>query len=203
MDKTSNLLFRKALPGDIPFLVDTIVAAEKSGSEIFSYSTIFELPESEIRKMFVEILAEDVQGQELCISDYIIAEVNGERAGAVAAWIEGEGSQRSSLVKATILNYFFPKESMAKAHQKRKYLDQVHFDPEPGCIVVDIGLTLPEFRGQGILAKMMMEQIRLLRLSNPEAKSSQTHMMKSNLVSFSICEKIGYKLKIEKKCDDP
>ena len=68
------LVFRKAEEKDIPFLIETIVAAEKSGTDVFSYSKIFELPELEIRKILADILAEDVTGQELCYSDYLMAE---------------------------------------------------------------------------------------------------------------------------------
>ncbi|MBK6839524.1 MAG: hypothetical protein IPG90_15760 [Bacteroidetes bacterium] len=60
------------------FLIETIVAAEKSGTDVFSYSKIFELPESEIRKILADILAEDATGQELCYSDYLMAEYEEE-----------------------------------------------------------------------------------------------------------------------------
>ena len=53
------LVFRKAEEKDIPFLIETIIAAEKSGTDVFSYSKIFELPELEIRKILADILAED------------------------------------------------------------------------------------------------------------------------------------------------
>ena len=188
---------------DIPFLIDTIVAAEKSGSDLFSYSTLFEMPEAEVRKLFTEILEEDVRGQELCYSDYLVGEVNGKFAGAVAAWIEGESGQHSAMIKATLLNYFFPKENMAKAQEKRKFLDKMHFDPDMGTLVIDIGLTLPEFRGQGILAKLMQEQTRLHLARRPDVKVSHIHVMKNNPVAFNIYRKLGYYTIREKTCDDP
>jgi hypothetical protein len=203
MKAASEILFRKANHADIPFLIDTIVEAEKSGSDIFSYSNIFEISENDIRNIFADILAEDVQGQELCVSDYLIAESDGKLAGAVAAWIEGENGQPSRMIKATLLNYFFPKGSMEKAQTKRKYLDQMNFHPDMGIIVVDIGLTVPAFRGQGILAKLMLEQNRLLHERRPDIKISQTHVLKTNPVSYKICIKIGYEVKQEKICHDP
>src|SRR5689334_18704316 len=103
-----ELSFRKGEEADIPFIIDTIVAAEKSGSDVLSYSTIFEMPEVEVRRIFATILAEDVTGQELCYSDYTVAEVSGQVAGAVAGWIEGQSGQPSSIKKAMLLNYFFP-----------------------------------------------------------------------------------------------
>ncbi len=194
---------RKGERRDIPDLIDTIVAAEKSGTEIFSYSKIFEMPESEIRNYFSAILAEDVQGQELCFSDYLVAEINGRFAGAVAAWIEGECGQESSIRKAMLLNYFLPKENVQKAIGKRKFLDQVHFDPDLGTLVIDIGLTLPEFRGRGILSLLMLEQTKLLCTRRPDVKVSQIHIMKNNKVAYHIYSKLGYQTVREKKCTDP
>lgn len=194
---------RKGEADDIPNLIDTIVAAEKSGTDKFSYSNIFEMPETEVRKIFAAILAEDVQGQELCYSDYLVGEVNGKFAGAVAAWIEGESGQESSVRKAMLLNYFFPDTNMQKALEKRKFLDQIHFDPDIGTLVIDIGLTLPEFRGQGILANLMQEQTRLHLERRPDVKISQIHIMKNNAVAYHIYSKLGYYTIREKTCPDP
>ncbi|CAN5477255.1 hypothetical protein BH11BAC1_BH11BAC1_11840 [soil metagenome] len=203
MEEKNILVMRKGEARDIPFLIDTIVAAEKSGTEKFSYSAIFEMPEAEIRKIFADILAEDVQGQELCYSDYLVGEVNGKFAGAVAAWIEGESGQESSVRKAMLLNYFFPEANMLKAMEKRKLLDQIHFDPDFGTLVIDIGLTLPEFRGQGILAKLMLEQTRLYQELRPDVKVSQIHIMKNNAIAYHIYSKLGYYTIREKTCNDP
>lgn len=202
MEDKPELLMRKGEARDIPYLVDTIVAAEKSGTDIFSYSSIFEMPEQEVRKIFADVLREDVPGQELCCSDYLVAEVDGRFAGAVAAWIEGECGQPSSVRKAMLLNHFFPEENMRKALEKRKFLDQVHFDPDPGTLVIDIGLTLPEFRGQGMLAKLMLEQTRLHLKRRPDIRISQIHIMKNNLVAFKIYSKLGYYTIREKTCND-
>lgn len=203
MEKDPALTFRRGEAGDIPFIIDTIVAAEKSGTELFSYSTIFEMDEKEVRRIFESILAEDVTGQELCFSDYLMAEVNGRKAGAVATWIEGESGQASSVKKAMLLNYFFPKENMMKGLEKRKYLEQMRFDPEFNSLVIDIGLTLPEFRGQGILGKLMREQMRVMLEAHPEIKKSQIHVMKNNRVAFKIYSGLGYEVIREKTCTDP
>ncbi|HYV55281.1 MAG TPA: hypothetical protein VE933_11915 [Chitinophagaceae bacterium] len=203
MEHNSGLLFRKGEARDIPNIIDTIVAAEKSGTDLFSYSTIFEIPEEEVRRLFVLILSEDVLGQELCYSDYLVAEVSGKFAGAVAAWIEGENGQESSVRKAMLLNYFFPAENMRKAQEKRKYLDQMHFDPIIGSLVIDVGLTLPEFRGQGILARLMQEQTRLQLQRRPDVKVSNIHVMKNNTVAYKIYSKLGYHVLREKTCADP
>jgi hypothetical protein len=38
---STSLLFRQAKASDIPFLVEAIIAAEKSGTDRLSYATIY------------------------------------------------------------------------------------------------------------------------------------------------------------------
>ena len=45
-----GLIIRDGNINDIPFIVETIVEAEKSGTNIFSYNTIFGLSEEEAKK---------------------------------------------------------------------------------------------------------------------------------------------------------
>ena len=47
---------KKATENDIPFLVETIVAAEKSGTSVFSYATLFEVNENKVKEVLTEIL---------------------------------------------------------------------------------------------------------------------------------------------------
>lgn len=203
MSSDKKVTFRQATVSDIPFLVETIIQAEKSGSDVLSYSTIFELPETEVRQILTAILNEDVQGQELCYSDYLVAEVDGEIAGAVAAWIEGETGQPGNIIKGTLIKYFFPEQSIQKALQKRKIIDEIHFERENGVLAIDIGLTLPKFRGMGILASLMEEQTRLLLNRRPDVKLSQIHVLKSNVVAYKIYCKLGYSVVEEKTSHNP
>ena len=54
----TDFIFRKACLDDIPFLTETIIQAEKSGTEILSYKEIFGLQELEIRNIIKDILSE-------------------------------------------------------------------------------------------------------------------------------------------------
>ena len=69
----TNISIRKATEKDIPFLIETIIAAEKSGTETIAYCSIFSLGKEEFTELLKNILEEDIQGQELCVSDFLIA----------------------------------------------------------------------------------------------------------------------------------
>ena len=51
----NDFIFRHANINDVSFLVDTIIEAEKSGTDILSYTTIFGLSEKEARKYIGEM----------------------------------------------------------------------------------------------------------------------------------------------------
>ena len=82
MDK---FIFRNATINDVPFLVDTIIEAEKSGTDILTYSTVFGLSEDETRKYMADMLLEEVDGCELSISSFLVAENEGQVVAAVGA----------------------------------------------------------------------------------------------------------------------
>ena len=112
-------------------------------------------------------------------------------------------TQSSNIIKGTLIKYFFPEENIRKALQKRKIIDEIHFERDNNVLAIDIGLTLPEFRGRGILAALMMEQTRLLLQRRPDVKLSQIHVLKSNVVAYKIYSKLGYAVVEEKTSDDP
>ena len=47
-----QFIIRPASSNDIPFLVDTIIEAEKSGTSILTYNTIFGLTEIEVKRVY-------------------------------------------------------------------------------------------------------------------------------------------------------
>ena len=98
-----NLIFRNATITDVPFIVTAIIEAEKSGTDKLSYSTIFGLTEEEVRSYLQEMLYEEIDGCELSISSFIIAEYNGQPAGALSAWIEGKDGIPSAILKGNLL----------------------------------------------------------------------------------------------------
>ncbi|MBK6839523.1 MAG: hypothetical protein IPG90_15755 [Bacteroidetes bacterium] len=83
------------------------------------------------------------------------------------------------------------------------YINEVHHHWKQGALIIDIGLTLPEFRGKGILASLMKEKERQLLERRPDVKYSQIHVLKSNVVAFKIYSGLGYSVLMEKASTHP
>ena len=53
---------RKAIPKDIPFLADVVIAAEKGMSDKLSYATLFNFSETEVKALVINMLEEENDG---------------------------------------------------------------------------------------------------------------------------------------------
>src|SRR3989339_169360 len=163
----TNISIRKATEKDIPFLIETIIAAEKSGTETFAYCSIFSLGKEEFTELLKNILEEDIQGQELCVSDFLIAEEKGISVGACCGWIEGENGTSSSL-KANILHYFLGEEKIAEAQGIMKIADALHIEREADLKKAQIQLMKTNETALKAYDKLGFEIICEKHSDNPE-----------------------------------
>ena len=62
--------FRFANENDIPFLVETIIAAEKSGTELCGLSNLLGLHEEQTKIGLTKILQEEIEGCEFSTTEF-------------------------------------------------------------------------------------------------------------------------------------
>ena len=121
-----EITIRNAKLSDIPFLVETIVEAEKSGTPILSYTTIFGLNEEDAKKYIASMLDEEIDGCELSVSAFLVAELNGKTVGAVCAWIEGAEGVPSSTLKGNLLRFTLPQTCFESIHKINHLINELH-----------------------------------------------------------------------------
>ncbi|MBQ1654959.1 MAG: hypothetical protein II060_14350, partial [Bacteroidales bacterium] len=86
----SKYIFRRATIDDIDFVVDVIVNAEKGGTEKFGFANLFGISEREARHLLNEMLEEEIDGCEISINNFVVAEYKGETVAASGGWLEGD-----------------------------------------------------------------------------------------------------------------
>ena len=59
-----NLVIREASERDIDFIIETIIEADKSGSNVISACNILNVNEQEYRNILKNILNDNIEGQE-------------------------------------------------------------------------------------------------------------------------------------------
>lgn len=199
----TGFTLRPATEADLPFLVEAIVAAEKSGTERLSYCTLFGLGEPELRTMLAAMLEEDLPGQELCISGFLLAERDGEPAGAANGWVEGTGSRASAIVKANLLAHFVGRERISAAAPRLALIEPLVVAREPGALQIESVYVAPGFRRQGVCEHIVaaLEQ-RALAAPKPPAKG-QIIVAAANEGALRVYRRCGYAEALRRGTADP
>lgn len=199
----SSIEIRAAQEIDIPFLIDSIIAAEKSGTRRLSYSTVFGIEEAELREVLADILAEDVTGQELCFSGFLIAYQGSARAGAVCSWVEGVGAKSSTILKGSLLIHFLGRERIMAAAENLKALEELALARTAGALQLESVHVVAAYRGQGISAQLLAaHQVRASR-SSLAVSTAQIILAKTNDAARISYERAGFATVRECKSENP
>jgi len=198
-----GLVVRRAAPKDRDFLVEAIIEAEKSGAQRISYCEIFSLTEDEVRALLASILDEDFEGQELCISGFLVAEVDGEYAGAACAWIEGESEMPSALIKANLLHHFLDAEKLERARPWFARLEALAIARKSGAAQLESIYVRAPHRGRGITGRILDEQLSLLRGRVPGLAKAQIILVDQNDRALRAYQKLGFRVALERRSEDP
>jgi ribosomal protein S18 acetylase RimI-like enzyme len=195
----NDFQFRKATTKDIAFLVETIIEAEKCGTDKLSYSTIFGLSEDDARKYIADMLLEEIDGCELSISSFLVAEKNGQIVAATAAWIEGIEGIPSIVLKGNLLNSTLPKECFEKASMITHIIRDLHIDYISDTIQLGLVYVSKDFRGYNLVSLLIEEQKLLLHKVRPKITKMYVQVFGNNLPAIKAYEKANFKVLIIKE----
>ena len=195
--------YRPATLDDIPFLADTIIEAEKSGTDILSYTTIFGLSEEEALTHVKAMLEEEIDGCELSVSSFLVAESGGKVVAALSSWVEGSEGLSSAELKGNLLSYVLPRESILKAASVNHIVRKIHMDYQMGTIQKGAGYVVKEFRNRKLFGILTEKMIEYLRQSHPEVWEVYTQVFGCNTAAIRANEKIGFSIVDTIETDDP
>ena len=198
-----DVVFRNATIDDVPFLAKTIIEAEKSGSDKLTYSTVLGLTEDQAQKYIAEMLLEEVDGCELSISSYLVAEKEGRPVATVSGWIEGITGVSSSILKANLLQYILPESCLLNLREINSVIRELHIEYIPGTIQFGAGFVDSEFRGHKLSARIIDELTDRLGRSNPDVKESYIQIFSCNIPSFRSSVSQGFKTVLVKESRNP
>jgi ribosomal protein S18 acetylase RimI-like enzyme len=190
----NEFIFREATANDIPFLVETIIEAEKSGTDILSYSTIFGLSTEDARKYIEDMLLEEVDGCELSVSSFLVAEKKGHFAAAAAAWIEGNQGIPSTILKGNLLNFTLPKECIERSITLNHIIRDVHIEYRPETIQLGLVYVLSDFRGLDLVRLLIDEHILRFLKVKPDIAAMYVQVFANNFPAIRAYEKANFKV---------
>ena len=195
---TESVIVRKAEERDIPFLAETIIQAEKSGTDRLSYSTILGLTEKDTNKYLQEILLEESYGCELSLDSFFVAEKSGVVAGAISAWIEGIDDVSSSVLKGNLLNYTLPIECIKKAISVSNIINEINIDHIWKTAQLGLVYVAGDFRGQNIVGILLDSAIKSLKESDSTLSEMYVQVFSNNIPAIKAYTKAGFSILQEK-----
>ena len=200
----NDYLVRKASMEDVPFLSDTIIAAEKSNSGNLSFSSLFNLSEAEVKSLFIKMLNEEIDGCEFSVSSFLVVEYNLNVVAAMGAWIEAfNGNLPSSILKANLISYIFPKESMQFLKSKVPIINSLQIEREKNALQLEYSFVAEEHRGKGLYSALTHKLIEKAVIEYPGLKKIQFQVFRNTPQVIGFFQKQNYKIVKVYKSEHP
>ncbi len=192
MYNPDKLVVRPATLDDVEFIATTIIEAEKSSTDKIGPANYFEVSEEDYRKYLIQMLEEEIDGCEISISSFVVAEYEGEVIAARGGWLEGDNEDNapSSLLKSNLFAYILPKENLMKGQSKYEIVKDIMIEREMGTYQLENSYTKAEFRGLRIMGILDAYHIDLAIKKG--VKKIQAHVSKENEKSLRACERSGF-----------
>ena len=141
-----GITFRQAQEADLDFVVEAILEADRSPGSRTSYCTLFEIEERDFPSILQSMLEEEIEGQELCLSGFLLATVEGEPAGGLSGWVEGEAGLPSGILKVNLLAHVLGRERIARAAERLRVASELEHRREKGAIQLESIYVREAFR---------------------------------------------------------
>ena len=194
----------RATAADIPFIARVIIEAEKSGTGNLGLATLFGLSEQEVYAFLCRMLAEEIDGCEFSFSSFLIAKDEEQPMAAIAAWIEGVyDDMDSSTLKANLIGYTFPKESLVRMRENQEIIKDLLYKREKGSLQFEYTYVAPEYRGKGLITQLVSEHIKNEKQNSPDIRSGYIQIFSNNPASIKTHAKAGFSIIEEKKSTHP
>lgn len=198
---SSSPVIRPARISDIPFIIETIFQAERSGTAVVPTCRIFNITEEKYKEIIHELLLENISGYEYSLDSYLIAFIDNRPAAAFGAWIEGYEGVPSSVIKLNAFYTFIEQDSRETVINRIKDLSGRFFAREQGTLQFEYAYVPPEFKGKGVLQQVMREQIRRYYSIDQNLSKAQVALFKENLPAYKSYLRFGFQIAESKIVD--
>ncbi len=190
----NKYVIRRATLDDVDFLVTTIIEAEKSSTNNLGLANYFEVTEEELRRYLKAILEEEIDGCELSVSSFIIAEYEDTPVSTRGGWMEGrnEDEQPSSVLKSNLISYHFPMDKILNAQKKWEIVKDIQVEREWNTYQWEYSYTVPEHRGHHLVPRI--NEMHIQQALELGAKKIQGHVFANNIKSLKAYERSGFKV---------
>lgn len=191
-DEHMNATIRPARSSDIPFLVESALAAEKSGGEHAPIARLFGLDEHTVRGLITAMFEEEIDGCEFGLSSFLVVDNGVGPEATVAGWIEGvnEDDMPSQLLRANLIGFTFPAEAMEHLRANGPAVSALAIPRQRGALQIEYVHVAPTARGKGY-AKSLIQQ-HLEAAIQQRVELAQVQVFAHNVTAIALYTKLGF-----------
>ncbi len=193
-EEALEIAIRNATIDDIPFLVETIIQAERSGTNRCALLQLFQCTESELRGYLGLFLEEEMPGCEWSLDSFMIAEFNGNPVAAFGGWTEGfnEWDLSSTILKANLMKAHLPMHVIQGMQAFQSQIQSIAIPRSHGAFQLEYAYVVPSEQGQGIIGKLVEALInRAIKRQSPFSEV-EVHVFSENKPAIRAYEKLGF-----------
>jgi GNAT superfamily N-acetyltransferase len=198
-----NLVVRQATVNDIEFIIEAIIEAEKSSSNVISSCNVFGLTEEQFKDIMRKVLSDNHPNYDYYLSGFILAEKEGEYISTLGSWLEAPDETPSGIIKATILFPYLDRDKMKVISKNTRAIKGLIMNREPGTLQLEHGYTREPYRRQGVFTRLLKEVILRNKKEHPGITKVQGALYKDNYKSYNAHLKFGFDPVEVKHVDDP
>lgn len=172
---------------DIDFITEAILESEKSGTAILGWQRILNLSESEVRTLIIQILEEDIEGQEWYIPNFRILRENNTNIAALSIWKEAS----SGVIKSQAISWFLPWKWQASA-VNLQMIQKIQIPRLKDVFQLENIYVRPEYRGKGLITALIEGAISGMTEAFPEVSKAEIQLMSENQAAMHAYIKCGF-----------
>ena len=187
-----DLVFRKATPADLPFLIEAVKAAEKLGTAGCTYEKLFLLSATEVDALLNQALAIESDGYQLALSTFFIYTRGGVPVACCSSWIEAVDGISSGFKIAAVLSDLLGFQKWIDATVAiRAFADAIP-QRTVGALQMETFYVEPSCRGQHLTARIIDGVIRQFNSVDPSAKIAEITMLEGNAEALRAYRRAGF-----------
>ncbi|MEY4329642.1 MAG: hypothetical protein RL609_390 [Bacteroidota bacterium] len=194
MGEVLEVAIRNATDQDIPFIVETIIQAERSGTQRCALIQLFQCTETELRNYLTLFLKEEMTGCEWSVDSFMIAEYDGNPVGAFGAWIEGqnEWDLSSVMLKSNLMKAHLPITVIQGMLNFQSQIVSVAIPRNKGALQLEYAYVVPHAQGKGIVGKLIEHLVLRAEQSHSEFSAIEVQVFSDNRSAVRAYEKLGF-----------
>jgi ribosomal protein S18 acetylase RimI-like enzyme len=202
MINKDEIQIRHAENRDIPFLITTIIEADKSGTGKSAYCSLLNMTELELGEMIENIFKHELEGFEFAVDSFCVLEYRERVIGASAGWIEEFDGIPSWQTRMLSIRAEAKPESYNSLIAKKDIVSNLIPLRTPNTLQIESVYIREDFRGLGLFHTMLDFHIKTGKVKMPSLTAAEIIVYDNNKIALNSYQKSGFLIERSTKLEN-